>query len=275
MTKYFGNQNLEQIGSVGSSGDRVTKVWSDDVDGTSGSFATLNATGAQSVKVNDIGLSDLVFTPAFLTGNSPAMTNIDTWNNVADGEFEITLDGTTYQVTGIDFTGLVVGVDDMYDVASIIQTALRAETSTLATVTWVPATSVFVVTSANTTYISEVSNIGNPGLAGTPIHNASYMNCGGGSVETARYNGTYSVTTSDFILSVSANATDITYILIPSAQCVSGRYIVIKDAAGNAAAVNILISGDGKTIDGDATKTFNVDNSSINLYSDGVAWFVW
>jgi hypothetical protein len=53
-------------------------------------------------------------------------TTIATWAAVTNGSFRITIDGTAYNCSGINFTS----VTTMADVASVIQTALRAASST-------------------------------------------------------------------------------------------------------------------------------------------------
>lgn len=65
-------------------------------------------------------------TPAngYLTGGGSATGVFGTWEAVTDGEFTITIDGTAYDITAIDFTG----VTDMDEVAAVIQAAIRAKT---------------------------------------------------------------------------------------------------------------------------------------------------
>lgn len=115
-----------------------------------------------------IPVSDhVIYTPAYMTGGNGAESTFSDWLAVLAGSFRLTLDGTAYNVDGINFTG----VTDMDDVAGIIQTALRTASSTLVTVTWV--TDHFLFTSANTTSASEVSVLEtSTGTVGTDISGA-------------------------------------------------------------------------------------------------------
>lgn len=99
---------------------------------------------------------------AILTGGTAATDVVATWEAVTDGEFAATIDDTSIEVTGIDFTG----VTTMAEVASTIQTALRAETGGTETVVW--DTDHFVITALNN--ISVLAAVAVP--AGTDISGA-------------------------------------------------------------------------------------------------------
>ena len=88
---------------------------------------------------------------------------------------------------------------------------------------------------------------------------------------------TYDVLTTDQFINVTYTTTGaVTSLTLPTAQVVAGRWIVIKDAGGNATANNITIDTEGSaTIDGDATVVVNSDYASINLYCDGTNWFIF
>lgn len=103
-------------------------------------------------------------TNAYLTGGTSATSVVATWVAVTDGEFAMTIDGTAYDITGIDFSS---GVSDMDDVASAIQTAIRAATGdSHTTVAW--STDHFVITARiSITVASAVS-----GGSGTDISGA-------------------------------------------------------------------------------------------------------
>jgi len=90
-------------------------------------------------------------TAGYLTGGTNAESTFGTWEAVTDAEFAITIDGTAYDITGIDFTG----VTDMDDVASVLQAAIRAETGSEETVVW--STDHFIITSSTLGSTSEVS----------------------------------------------------------------------------------------------------------------------
>ena len=86
---------------------------------------------------------------------------------------------------------------------------------------------------------------------------------------------TYDLLASDDILNVTYTATGaVTSLTLPTAQCVSGRVIVIKDAGGLAGTNNITIATEGaEKIDGLDTLVINNNYNSVTLYSDGTNWF--
>jgi hypothetical protein len=142
-----------------------------------------------ALDITSFGVDDHhIYTPAFLTGGVGAEGLFNNWLAVLDGRFAITIDGTLRGISGIDFTG----VTSMDDVASYIQTAIRAVTSGLETVVW--SVNHFIVTSGNTTSSSAItvtSTIGGGG--GTDISGAgasNWMDCdvGNGVVTNAAVN---------------------------------------------------------------------------------------
>ena len=84
---------------------------------------------------------------------------------------------------------------------------------------------------------------------------------------------TYDLLASDDILNVTYTATGAVTITLPTAQCVAGRVIVIKDARGNAGTNNITVDSTDN-IDGAGTYVINSDYGSITLYSTGTTWMV-
>lgn len=88
---------------------------------------------------------------------------------------------------------------------------------------------------------------------------------------------TYDLLVTDKILHVTYTVTDpVTSLTLPSAQVVTGRFIVIKDAGGNAGVNNITIDTEGsETIDGSATLIIVSNYQAVNLYSDGSDWFIY
>lgn len=98
----------------------------------------------------------------YLTGGTGATAVIATWQAVTDGEFAITIDGTAYDITGLDFSGAA----DMDAVAALIQAALRSESGTQITCVW--STNHFLITGK--TGVSVASAVS--GGAGTDISGA-------------------------------------------------------------------------------------------------------
>ena len=86
---------------------------------------------------------------------------------------------------------------------------------------------------------------------------------------------TYDLLATDYILNCTYTATAaITSLTLPTAQCIAGRVICIKDAGGGAGTKNITIDTEGsEKIDGADTKTINTNYDKVWLYSDGSNWF--
>jgi len=109
----------------------------------------------------------VIYTPGFLTGDTGAQATWNLWIVVTDGSFRITVDGTAYNVDGIDFSTAT----SMATVASLIQAALRTQTGSTETVAW--STDHFIITSVDTTSASEVSVLStSTGTVGTDISGA-------------------------------------------------------------------------------------------------------
>ena len=87
---------------------------------------------------------------------------------------------------------------------------------------------------------------------------------------------TYDLLASDYFVHVTYTGTGaVTSLTLPTAQTVSGRTIVIKDAGGNASVNNITVDTQAsETIDGAATAVMNADYEWLKLYSDGSDWFI-
>jgi len=81
----------------------------------------------------------------------------------------------------------------------------------------------------------------------------------------------YTMQTTDYLIAVDSSGGAVSVLL---GTPVNGRYIVIKDETGNAAANNITISGAGVLIDGLSTAVINTNYASLTLYSDGTNYFI-
>ena len=96
-------------------------------------------------------------------------------------------------------------------------------------------------------------------------------------IDTTTVNvATYDLLTTDYILHVTYTGTAaVTSLTLPTAQCVDGRLVIIKDAGGNASVNNITVDTEGaETIDGAATAVISGDYDSITLYSNGTNWYI-
>jgi hypothetical protein len=183
-----------------SAADTTPGYANDKITVTSGSGATVTksiTSPAGNEKLNidvalntaSLGVADhLIYTPAFLTGGNAAEATFNNWLAVLDGSFRITINGTLRNVTGINFTG----VTSMADVATMIQTAIRALTLSTETVAW--SVNHFIITSALTTSSSAITVTSATG-GGTDISGAgasNWMDCdtGNGVVTNAVLNRT-------------------------------------------------------------------------------------
>lgn len=99
-------------------------------------------------------VSPQAYSAAYLLCGSSPTTTIGTWTAVTDGEFTVTIDGTSYDITGIDFSS---GVTTLADVASTVQTAIRAATSGSEVVRYDTGSTRFVIISGSTESTSQVS----------------------------------------------------------------------------------------------------------------------
>jgi hypothetical protein len=108
------------------------------------------------------------------------------------------------------------------------------------------------------------------------INNEQLQSYGGIIRNTTTVNSaSYSLNASDDILLVSYTSTGAVSLTLPSAQCVDGRAIVIKDSGGTAGTNNITIGTENaETIDGSATKVISSNYGSVKLISNGANWFV-
>ena len=88
---------------------------------------------------------------------------------------------------------------------------------------------------------------------------------------------TYDLLTTDYILLVTyTSAGAVTSLTLPTAQCIDGRLLVIKDSGGNSSINNITIDTEGaEKIDGEDTAVIGTDYNSINLVADGSNWNIW
>jgi len=158
--------------------------------GGTGITITQTDTGGNETLVITTTLPDIIdaheiYTPAFLTGDIGAETTIALWDNLADASFRGTIDGTAYNVDGIDMTatGPLGIVADMDEVAAVIQHYLRIETSGTETCAW--STDHLIITSADTTVASEISVLEtSTGTVGVDISGAGaddWMDCDAGN----------------------------------------------------------------------------------------------
>ena len=146
------------------------------------------------IQADGTGFLRILKTPATLTGGTNALATVADWKLVTDGEFSITIDGVARDITGIDFSGC----GDMIQVASTLQTAIRAVTSGSEIVDW--DTDHFIIKSEDwTTVASAITETSTYGAgAGTDISGAgasNYLDCDSGngvvtafSLPKAQYN---------------------------------------------------------------------------------------
>jgi len=113
------------------------------------------------------------YTSAYLTGWTSATSVVATRAAVSDWAFQITIDWTALDITWIDFTGNA----SMAIIATTIQTAIRAETSSTETVT--RSTDHFIISSVDVTSSSAIT-VTTAWTAGTDISwvwGTTFMDC--------------------------------------------------------------------------------------------------
>lgn len=84
----------------------------------------------------------------------------------------------------------------------------------------------------------------------------------------------YTVLTSDNLIVVNKSVGSATTITLPAAPT-TGSMVVVKDGKGDAATNNITVDGNGKNIDGDATRVISVNYGAVSLVYNGTQWNVW
>lgn len=132
------------------------------------------------------------YTPAFLTGWTSATSVVATWNAVLDGSFNITINWVVRSVTGLNFSAAVT----MANIATIIQTGIRALTLSTETVVW--STNQFIISSVLTTSSSAIT-VTSAAWVGTDISGAggtAFMDAetGRGTVTAASQNKLVTIT---------------------------------------------------------------------------------
>lgn len=98
--------------------------------------------------------------------------DLSVWTAVTDGQFGITIDGVTNQVTALNFSA----VTSLDDVASVVEAGIQAiATGGFTAATVENSGGVFIIRSGTTGDLSTVSVL-LPGAAGTDISGADYLN---------------------------------------------------------------------------------------------------
>lgn len=85
-----------------------------------------------------------------------------------------------------------------------------------------------------------------------------------------------SISTSDFLIGITALAVAPT-IGLPDARKIGvGKTFIVKDEVGGAATTTITVRSDSeRTIDGSATSTITTNYGAKSYYSDGSNWFTY
>jgi hypothetical protein len=83
----------------------------------------------------------------------------------------------------------------------------------------------------------------------------------------------YAVQSGDCYIAVTSTAAPRT-ITLPT-DWSAGKILIIKDESGGAGTNTITVSGNGKLIDGSATRAINTNYGVLRLISSGAAWFTW
>lgn len=97
---------------------------------------------------------------------------------------------------------------------------------------------------------------------------------GGWSAALTVATANYTALTSDNVIVVNKSTGSATTITLPASPA-SGEIKIVKDGKGDAKTNNITIAGNGKNIDGTASRTINVNYGSFCLVYNGTQWNVW
>lgn len=160
------------LSKVSGTDDTPAHLESKLIAGTNMSIVKTGSPGNETLVFNSTVVTDSIeahatYTPAYLVGGASAESNVAIWDSVTNGSFRATIDGTARNFDAINFTG----VTTMAEVASTIQTKIRAVTGSTETCVW--STDHFIITSANTTSSSQVSVLTtSTGTVGTDISGA-------------------------------------------------------------------------------------------------------
>lgn len=144
---YRYDETNDQYDSVKSNLEEFEKNWTSRVRKD---FAVYRNAIYVADWVNSYAIIDW-YTPAFITWWDGVSTTLTDWTSITNGSFKITIDGQARTITWIDLSSAT----SMDDIASAVQTAIRASTSGNETV--VRDTDHFVISSADTTSISSIS----------------------------------------------------------------------------------------------------------------------
>ena len=228
-----------------------------------------------STSVRDVAVTDLVFTPAYLTGATDATSVVATWQAVTAGSFAITIDGTARTISALNFSTDTT----MANVASRIQAAIRTATSALETCVW--STDHFVISSASTANTSAVTVTSATG-SGTDISGAAgcsrFMSCNTGKgVVTARAHGVYTIAVSDQRLRFLCTATDPVWAQMPTCASVGNakQYVFVDTGYLSATNVITIVHNGAETIANvaaDITLTYNGGEVSLTCDLTHTNW---
>lgn len=83
----------------------------------------------------------------------------------------------------------------------------------------------------------------------------------------------YLATPTDVVIGVN-NTGLVPFSVVLPANPVTGKFYVVKDVSGTAAAFNITVTAVGHTIDGAASAIINTNFGSITLLFNGVNWSI-
>ena len=144
---YRYDETNDQYDSVKSNLEEFEKNWTSRVRKD---FAVYRNAIYVADGVNSYAIIDW-YTPAFITWWDGVSTTLTDWTSITNGWFKITIDWQTRTITWVDLSSAT----SMDDIASAVQTAIRASTSNNETVVW--DTDHFVISSADTTSISDIS----------------------------------------------------------------------------------------------------------------------
>jgi hypothetical protein len=97
---------------------------------------------------------------------------------------------------------------------------------------------------------------------------------GGLSASVVVATANYTVLAANNIVVVNKSTGSATTITLPTGPA-TGQIHIIKDGKGDAATNNITIQGNGKNIDGAASRVVSFNYGAVSLVYNGTQWNVW
>jgi hypothetical protein len=236
-------------------------------------FAYFESTGSKSLAVGMVDTTgNYVVVPSLSTGATPAGTYVMQIENAANGNVNITPNGSGRFITTNETvtTGLTLG----YATQGVLQT------DAVGVVTSSTGTDGQILINNTATGVASWANItAGANITITNAANAITIDANAGAI-TYNYTGItdadspYTATATDDVIGVDCSAAIVT-VLLPDAPA-TGRSFIIKDFTGSANTFNITLSTPGGVvlIDAAATYVMNTNYQSVQVIFNGTKYMI-